>query len=58
MSPAERDLIRDTLAALTDRAMAAEARATRAEAERDALRALLARVRTSLAEASILLGDA
>ena len=54
MTPGEVETVRETIAALTDRAMAAEARATRAEIERDQLRALLGRLRTSLAEATTL----
>jgi len=54
VTPAERDAIRETITTLTDRVLAAERRATKAEAERDVLRALLARVRTSLAETTTL----
>lgn len=50
----EREAMQRELAALTARAEDAEARAKRAEGERDALRALLSRMRTSLAEATTL----
>jgi len=50
MTPAEAETVRIEIAALTKRAEAAEQRANRAEAERDHLRALLGRLRTSLAE--------
>jgi len=54
MTPGEVEAVRETIDALTARAMNAEARATRAEIERDQLRALLSRMRTSLAEATSL----
>jgi hypothetical protein len=47
----EAALVRAQIEAAEHRAEAAEAARRRAEAERDALRALLARVRTSLNEA-------
>ena len=50
MSPAESETVRAEIAALTARAEAAERRATQSEAERDRLRALLGRLRTSLVE--------
>lgn len=52
MTPAESETVRRELAALTLRAEAAERRALRAEHQRDHLRALLIRTRTSLAEIS------
>ena len=55
MTPGELDAIRDTIEALTDRAARAEARAALAERERDELRRLLTRIRTSLAENTTLI---
>jgi len=52
MTSAEQEAVRAEIALLTGRAEAAERRAQRAEAERDQLRALLARARTSLAEST------
>lgn len=50
MTPLEAEAVRRELTAQTARAESAERRAIKAESERDALRALLSRVRTSLAE--------
>lgn len=50
MTPLEAEAVRRELTAQTARAEAAERRAIKAESERDALRVLLSRVRTSLAE--------
>lgn len=50
MTPAEAETVRAEIVALTAHAELAEQRATRAERERDSLRALLSRVRTSLNE--------
>lgn len=58
MIPAELDAIRDTIAAISERAAKAEVRAAIAEAERDNLRRLLSRIHTSLAEATTLRGEA
>lgn len=52
MSPAAIEIFRAELAAAVRRAEAAEARAARAERERDELRRLLIRLRTTLAEIS------
>jgi hypothetical protein len=57
MTSDELNALGETLAALTDRCVAAELRAAKAERERDALRALLTRMRTSLAESTVLQGD-
>lgn len=51
MTPAEAEVVRAELATLTVRAERAERRARQAEAQRDHLRALLTRCRTSLTEA-------
>ena len=51
MNATEAALVRHQIEAAEHRADAAEAAQRRAEGERDALRALLARVRTSLNEA-------
>jgi len=51
MNATEAALVRHQIEAAEHRAEAAEAAQRRAEGERDALRALLARVRTSLNEA-------
>jgi len=51
MNPAEADLVRHELASLTRRAEAAESLRDQYKRERDAARAILARVRTSLNEA-------
>lgn len=50
MTPAESETVRAEISALTARAEMAERCAQRAEAERDHLRAILARSRTSLTE--------
>ena len=54
MTTDEIEVIRDTIAAITDQAVRAEARAVLAERERDDLRRLLTRIRTSLAESTTL----
>lgn len=54
MTPGEIEVIRHTIQTLTERAVRAEARAVLAERERDDLRRLLSRIRTSLAEATTL----
>lgn len=51
MTPTEAEVVRAELAALAARVEQAERRAKHAEAERDHLRALLTRCRTSLTEA-------
>lgn len=54
MTADEIEVIRDTIAAITERAVRAEARAVLAERARDELRRLLTRIRTSLAESTTL----
>lgn len=54
MTPLEIEAVRTTVESLTRRAVDAEIRAARVALERDQLRALLIRLRTSLAEATTL----
>lgn len=54
MTPLEIEAVRTTVESLTRRAVDAEIREARVAIERDQLRALLIRLRTSLAEATSL----
>lgn len=50
MTPAEVNAVLHELSVLRERAEVAERRATQAETQRDSLRTLLTRIRTSLSE--------